>query len=97
MGEHKNYIRNNEIQKSKICEYAWKDGHRINWDSAKILTKEAGNKTRKIKESVIILLNEDKCVTSCSVDFYTTWLPMLKEELNQLNIIWNKISTVLCK
>ena len=36
--EHKNYIRQNDIQKSNIRR-RWENGHRINWDSARILTR----------------------------------------------------------
>ncbi len=55
----------------------------INWNASSILAKEAVSKTRKIKESALILLNKDECVASCSTSFSNTWLPLLESELNQ--------------
>ena len=77
--EHQNYLRKNEIEKSQICVHAFETGHTINWNNTKILTKEQDNKKRKIKESALILLNNESCVSNSSVDISTTWLPILKD------------------
>jgi predicted GIY-YIG superfamily endonuclease len=80
IAEHKSYIKNTDFHKSNICQHAFNNNHRINWDASSVLAKETATKKRKIKESAFILLNEDNCVSSCSVNLSNTWLPLLKQE-----------------
>lgn len=89
LAEHKNYARKGEFEKSKICDHAWNNNHVIKWDFARILEKESNNMKRKLKESAIILLNGDTCVSNQSVDFCTSWLPILKDEVSK-----NKITII---
>jgi predicted GIY-YIG superfamily endonuclease len=86
INEHKKYIKDREFFKSGICKHAWEEGHKIQWDSTKIILKEPNNKRRKIKESALIQLNSDKCVASISAECSQIWLPMLEREIsnNQL-------------
>ena len=39
--EHKDYLRKGDFHKSKICQHSWDTGHRINFNNAKIIMKEA--------------------------------------------------------
>lgn len=84
--EHQNYIKNREFHKSHICQHAFDNNHHINWNSSTIITKEPLSKQRKIKESALILLNNDKCVASCSASFSNTWLPLLQSEVSKGNL-----------
>jgi predicted GIY-YIG superfamily endonuclease len=84
--EHKSYIKNTDYHKSNICQHAFDNNHRINWNASSVLAKETLTKKRKIKESALILLNEDNCVASCSVNLSNTWLPLLKHEAQTGNL-----------
>jgi hypothetical protein len=38
------------IEKPKLAQHAYKDGHRVSWDEAKILEIENNSRHRKYKE-----------------------------------------------
>ena len=79
--EHQNLIKKYQFEKSKIAEHAWNNDHSIHWHNTKILSKESIPTRRKIKETAYILLKEDQCVSTFSVDLNKSWLSILKNEI----------------
>ena len=86
INEHQNYIKNKQFEKSQICKHAWDYGHRIQFQNTSILHKEENNSRRKIKESALILLNENDCVANTSVEICRSWLPIIKDEISKTNL-----------
>lgn len=75
--EHKDYLRKGDFHKSKICQHSWDTGHRINFNNAKIIMKEAIASKRKIKEAFLIQSNKNKCIAHASVDVSNVWQSLL--------------------
>lgn len=78
--EHIKYVKNCENSKSKISEHAWTNHHKIIWENAKIILKEERARKRKIKETAVILLNKENCMSEFSVDISKIWLSVLKQK-----------------
>jgi hypothetical protein len=49
--EHKYNIKGGLLEKSKLAQYAYEEGHRVGWDEARILEIESNSRYRKYKES----------------------------------------------
>ncbi|KAJ8910301.1 hypothetical protein NQ315_003779 [Exocentrus adspersus] len=56
--EHKNYVRNYQVDRSNLAQHVWDNHHQINWKEASIIQKEQNFGKRKLKESACIQLNE---------------------------------------
>ncbi|KAJ8917059.1 hypothetical protein NQ315_012978 [Exocentrus adspersus] len=55
--EHKNYVRNYQVDRSNLAQHVWDNHHQINWKEASIIQKEQNFGKRKLKESACIQLN----------------------------------------
>ncbi|KAJ8909510.1 hypothetical protein NQ315_012834 [Exocentrus adspersus] len=55
--EHKNYVRDYQVDRSHLAKHVWDNGHQINWKQASIIQKEPNFGKRKLKESACIKLN----------------------------------------
>jgi hypothetical protein len=49
--EHRHSLKEGLIQKSKLAQHAYDEGHEIGWDEARILEVENNSRYRKYKES----------------------------------------------
>ncbi|KAJ8915502.1 hypothetical protein NQ315_012383 [Exocentrus adspersus] len=47
--EHKNYVRNYQVDRSNLAQHVWDNYHQINWKEASIIQKEQNFGKRKIK------------------------------------------------
>ncbi|KAJ8909610.1 hypothetical protein NQ315_003481, partial [Exocentrus adspersus] len=47
--EHKNYVRNYQVDRSNLAQHVWDNHHQINWKEASIIQKEQNFGKRKIK------------------------------------------------
>jgi hypothetical protein len=52
--EHRHNFREDLLEKSKFAQHAYKEGHRVIWDEARILEIENNSRYRKYKESAHI-------------------------------------------
>jgi predicted GIY-YIG superfamily endonuclease len=49
--EHKHNLKEGLLEKSKLAQHAYEEGHRIKWDEAKAIQKKPDTIYRKYKES----------------------------------------------
>jgi predicted GIY-YIG superfamily endonuclease len=49
--EHRHNLQQGFLEKSKLAQHAYEEGHRIEWDGARILEIESNSRYRKYKES----------------------------------------------
>ncbi|KAJ8916401.1 hypothetical protein NQ315_014611, partial [Exocentrus adspersus] len=79
--EHKNYVRNYQVDRSNLAQHVWDNHHQINWKEASIIQKEQNFGKRKLKESACIQLNGDNCFSADTLSLNKTWLPLLKKDV----------------
>jgi hypothetical protein len=49
--EHKHNIKEGLLEKSKLAQHAYEEGHRVGWDEASSLEIESNSRYRKYEES----------------------------------------------
>jgi hypothetical protein len=49
--EHRHSLREGLIEKSKLAQHAYEEGHRVGWDEARVLEIESNSRYMKYKES----------------------------------------------
>jgi hypothetical protein len=49
--EHRHNLQPGLLEKSKLAQYSYEEGHRVGWDDAKILEIGSNSRYRKFKES----------------------------------------------
>ncbi|KAJ8919390.1 hypothetical protein NQ315_016483 [Exocentrus adspersus] len=79
--EHKNYVRNYQVDRSNLAQHVWDNHHQINWKEASIIQKEQNFGKRKLKESACIQLNGDNCFSAETLSLNRTWFPLLKKDV----------------
>jgi hypothetical protein len=63
--EHRHNLQQGLLEKWKLAQHACEEGHRIEWDDARILEIESNSRYRKYKESVHMA-----CLTTHREDMY---------------------------
>jgi hypothetical protein len=48
--EHRHNLKEGLLEKSKLPQYTYEEGHRVDWDEARILEIESNSRYRKYKE-----------------------------------------------
>jgi hypothetical protein len=69
------------LEKSKLAQYAYKEGHILSWDDARILEIESNSRSRKCKESAhtASLTNP---ISQPSLDISHIWIPLISNEVS---------------
>jgi predicted GIY-YIG superfamily endonuclease len=49
--EHRHNLQQGFLEKSKLAQHAYEEGHRVGWNNARVLEIESNNRYRKYKES----------------------------------------------
>jgi hypothetical protein len=49
--EHRHKLREGLLEKSKLAQHAYEEGHRVGWDEARISEIESNSRCRKYMES----------------------------------------------
>jgi hypothetical protein len=70
------YLSHLELEKSKLAQHAYEEGHRICWKEAKVLQTEPNTTYRKHKKSAHIAL-EDHPISQPSLDISPIWTPII--------------------
>jgi hypothetical protein len=81
--EHKRNLKQGLLEKSKLAQHAYGEGHRIKWDEAKAVQKEPNTIYRKYKESVHMAYLENT-ISQPSLEMSPFWLPIIKEEIRRI-------------
>jgi hypothetical protein len=67
---HEHNLKEGFLEKSKLAQHAYEEGHRIGWDNARILEIESNSRYRKYKESAHMA-----CLTIGSANTVCTIIP----------------------
>jgi hypothetical protein len=78
--ELKHNLREGLLEKAKLAQHAYEEGHRVGWDEARILDIESNSRYRKYKESAHMA-----CLTNLisqpSLDISPIWIPLISDDL----------------
>jgi hypothetical protein len=78
--EHRHNLKEGLLEKSKLPQLAYEEGHRVGWDEARILEIESNSRYRKYKESAHLA-----CLThpirQPSLDISPIWIPLISNEV----------------
>jgi hypothetical protein len=78
--EHRHSLKEGLLEKSKLAQHTYEDGHRVGWDEAGILEIESNSRYRKYKESAHMA-----CLTNLfshpSLDISSIWIPLTSNEV----------------
>jgi hypothetical protein len=50
--EHRHNLQQGLLEKSKLAQHAYEEGHKVGWDDARVLEIESNSRYKKYKESV---------------------------------------------
>jgi Na+-translocating ferredoxin:NAD+ oxidoreductase RnfC subunit len=77
--EHRHNLQQGLLEKSKLAQRAYEEGHRVSCDEARILEIESNSRYRKYKESshVTCLTNP---ISQPSLDISPIWIPLISSE-----------------
>jgi hypothetical protein len=78
--EDKNNLKEGLLEKSKLAQHAWDEGHRVGWDETRILEIVSNSRYRKYKESahMVCLTN---LISQPSLDISSIWMPLTSSEV----------------
>jgi hypothetical protein len=83
--EHKYNLTQVPLEKSKLAQHAYVEGHRICWNEAKVLQIEPNTTHRKYKESAHMFLI-DNPISQPSLDISPIWTPVITAEVRKLQL-----------
>jgi hypothetical protein len=78
--EHGHNIKERLLEKSKLSQLAYEEGHRVSWDEARILEIESNNRYRKCKESTLMACLPNP-ISLLSLDISPTWIPLISNDI----------------
>jgi hypothetical protein len=81
--EHKQNLKQGLLEKLKLAQHAYEEGHHIKWDEAKAIQKELNTIYRKYKESAHMACLENT-ISQPSLEMSPFWLPIIKEEIKRI-------------
>jgi hypothetical protein len=86
--EHKHNLRQGLLEKSRLAQHAYEEGHKICWNEARVLQIEPNIIYRKYKESahMSLLINP---ISQPSLDISPIWTPVISEEVGKLLHSWS--------
>jgi hypothetical protein len=79
--ERRHNLQQGLIEKSKLAQHAYEEGHRVGWDDTRILEIARNSRYRKYKESahMVCLTNP---ISQPTLDIYPIWIPLSNEVSN---------------
>jgi hypothetical protein len=78
--EHGHNLKEGHLEISKLAQHAFEDGHRVDWNEARILEIECNSRYRKYKElaHMACLINQ---ISQPSLDISPIWIPIVSNEV----------------
>jgi hypothetical protein len=70
------------MEKSKLAQHAYEEGHRIGWEEAEILQIETNSRYRKLKKSAYMTCMVNS-ISQPSLDLLTTWILLINKEVRK--------------
>jgi hypothetical protein len=83
--EHKYNLIHGLLEKSKLAQHAYGEGHKICWNKARVLQIEPNSTYRKYKESAHMSLL-DHSISQPNLDISPIWTPVIAAEINKLQL-----------
>jgi hypothetical protein len=83
--EHKYNLTQGQLEKSKLAEHAYEEGHKIWWKNAKVLQIEPNATYRKYKECAHMSLAAHS-ISQLSLDISPIWTPITEAEVIELQL-----------
>jgi hypothetical protein len=95
--EHRYNVTQGLLEKSKLDQHAYEDGHNISWKDAKVLKIEQNTTYKKYKESVHMSLI-DHPISQPSLDICPIWTPVITAEVKRLHLspLYSRLSGKIC-
>jgi hypothetical protein len=81
--EHRHILRHNPLEKSKLAQDAFEEGHRAGWDEARILKAESNSRCRKYKESTYMACLTNS-VSQPIFEISPMWILCISKEVGNL-------------
>jgi hypothetical protein len=78
--EHRHNFKEGHLEKSKLAQHAYEEGHRVDWDEARILEIESNSRYRKYKISAHMACLIDP-ISQPSLDISPIWIPVINNEV----------------
>jgi hypothetical protein len=89
--EQKYKLTQGLLEKSKLAQHVYQEGHKICWKEVKVLQIEPNATYRKYKESVHMSLL-DHPISQPSLDISPIWNPIISAEVKYYNSIQCRLS-----
>jgi hypothetical protein len=80
--EHRHNFREGLIDKSRLAQHAYEEGHKVMWDDARVLEIERNSRYRKYKESAHMACSNNP-ISQPSLDISPIWIPLISDEVNK--------------
>jgi hypothetical protein len=79
--EHRHNLKEGLLEKSKLAQHAYEEGHKVGWDKARILDIESHSRYRKYKEAAHMACSINP-ISQPSLDISPIWIPIISNEVN---------------
>jgi hypothetical protein len=79
--EHRHNLTDKLLEKSKLAQHAYEEGHRVGWDEARIFETESNSRYRKYNESAHMACLTNP-ISQHSVDICPIWIPLIRNEVS---------------
>jgi hypothetical protein len=83
--ELRHNLREGLLQKSKLTQHAYGEGHRVSWDEARILEIENNSTHRKQKESAHMACSTNS-ISQPSLETSPIWIPLISKKVSKSKI-----------
>jgi hypothetical protein len=79
--EHRHNLQQGLLEKSKLVQHAYEEGHGVRRDYARILEIESNSRYRKYKESAHIA-SLNNTISQPSLDISPIWIPLISNKVS---------------
>jgi hypothetical protein len=80
--EHRHHLKEGLLEKSILAQNAYREGHRVIWDEARILETESNSRHRKCKESAHTVCLKTPA-SQALLDISPIWVPFISDQVTK--------------
>jgi hypothetical protein len=80
--EHSHNMKEGLLEKSKLAQHAYEEGHRVIWDEVRILEIESNSRQRKYKGLAHMACLKNP-ISQPSLDISPIWIPFIIDEMTK--------------
>jgi predicted GIY-YIG superfamily endonuclease len=78
--EHRHNIQQGLLEKSKLAQHTYEEGHSVSCGEARVLEIESNSRNRKYKESTH-MTSLTNTISQPSLDISPIWIPLISNEV----------------